>query len=565
MNGTDSRVRSDWNLRTAERKRILLNNIYGVDIDRQAVEVTKLSLLLKVLEEENEETVSKQLKLFKERALPSLHENIKCGNSLIGSDIYKDVQVTLDDPAIAKRINAFDWDVEFAEIITGGGFDAVIGNPPYLRQESLMDQKKYFETHYEVYQGMADLYAYFIEKGISLLRKEGLFSYIVANKWMRANYGKPLRHYLAQFQIEEIIDFGDLPVFQNATTYPCIIRVLKSISSNKICIVNVDSLNFDDLTQYVQSNCLMIKNESLNENGWTLGDEQTQALLKKLQNSGIPLGEYLKGQIYYGIKTGLNRAFVIDEGTKNCLIEEDSKSAEIIKPFVAGREIKRNYIPDTERKYLLFTRHGIDIKQYPAILEYLKDFKKELMPKPKDGIGDGWPGRKPGSYEWYEIQDKIDYYLEFEKPKVMVPAIVKNASYAYDVKSLYSNDKTTIIPTTDFYVLGLLNSSLIDYFMHTISSTKQGGYFEYKPMYLSKIPIRTINPSDPADVARHDKIITLVERMLDLNKRLPEARTDQEQTIVKRQIAATDKEIDELVYELYGLTEEERKIVEGTI
>jgi len=130
-NGADSRVRSDWNLTTAERKRILLNNIYGVDIDRQAVEVTKLSLLLKVLEEENEETVSTQLKLFKERALPALHENIKCGNSLIGSDIYEDVQVTLDDPAVAKRINAFDWDVEFAEIMKGGGFDAVIGNPPY--------------------------------------------------------------------------------------------------------------------------------------------------------------------------------------------------------------------------------------------------------------------------------------------------------------------------------------------------------------------------------------------------------------------------------------------------
>jgi len=308
----------------------------------------------------------------------------------------------------------------------------------------------------------------------------------------------------------------------------------------------------------------MIEPKSLEINGWNLADEQTQALLKKLQNRGIPLGEYLKGQIYYGIKTGLNRAFVIDEGTKNRLIQEDPKSAEIIKPFVAGRDIKRNFIPDTERKYLLFTRHGIDIRQYPTILNYLKDFKKELVPKPKDWIGDDWSGRKPGSYEWYEIQDTIDYYLEFEKPKIIVPAIVKNASYAYDVKGLYSNDKTTIIPTTDFYVLGLLNSSSIDYFMHTISSTKQGGYFEYKPMYLSQLPIRTINFSDPADKVHHDKMVTLVGRMLDLNKRLPEARTDQEQTLLKRQIAATDKEIDELVYELYGLTEEERKIVEGT-
>ena len=190
-NGTDSRVRSDWNLTTAERKRILLNNIYGVDIDRQAVEVTKLSLLLKVLEEENEETVSKQLKLFKERALPSLHENIKCGNSLIGSDIYKDVQVTLDDPAVAKRINAFDWDVEFAEIMKGGGFDAVIGNPPYVRQETLGQEfKDYAKKHFETYAGTADLYVYFFEKGHRLLCKYGFFGMICANKLMRSNYGR---------------------------------------------------------------------------------------------------------------------------------------------------------------------------------------------------------------------------------------------------------------------------------------------------------------------------------------------------------------------------------------
>ena len=192
-NGNVSRTRSDWKLTIVERKRILLNNIFGVDIDTQAVEVTKLSLLLKVLEEESEENVSKQLKLFEERALPSLHQNIKCGNSLIGTDIYADVQATLDNPDVVKRINAFDWVREFTEIMHKGGFDVVIGNPPYVRQESIKEHKGYFQAHYATYHGTADLYVYFIEKGISLLRKGGLFSYIVANKWMRANYGKPLR------------------------------------------------------------------------------------------------------------------------------------------------------------------------------------------------------------------------------------------------------------------------------------------------------------------------------------------------------------------------------------
>jgi hypothetical protein len=162
-NGSASRTRSDWKLTTTERKRILLNNIYGVDIDTQAVEVTKLSLLLKVLEEENQENVSKQLKLFDERALPSLHQNIKCGNSLIGTDIYADVQVTLDDPDVAKQINAFDWDREFSEIMQKGGFDTVIGNPPYGYMISA-SEKQYFDNHYNYQNYQKDLYLLFIER-----------------------------------------------------------------------------------------------------------------------------------------------------------------------------------------------------------------------------------------------------------------------------------------------------------------------------------------------------------------------------------------------------------------
>ncbi|MCK9442105.1 MAG: Eco57I restriction-modification methylase domain-containing protein, partial [Methanothrix sp.] len=181
----------EWKLTTAERKRILLNNIFGVDIDRQAVEVTKLSLLLKVLEGENEETISKQLKLFAERALPDLSRNIKCGNSLVGWDILADNPGM--GPEEIERINPFDWDKEFPEVFLKGGFDVVIGNPPYVRQEGLGEFKAYFQKHYQVYQGTADLYTYFVERGVSLLREAGIFSYIVANKWMRANYGQPMR------------------------------------------------------------------------------------------------------------------------------------------------------------------------------------------------------------------------------------------------------------------------------------------------------------------------------------------------------------------------------------
>ena len=404
---------------------------------------------------------------------------------------------------------------------------------------------------------------YFIEKGISLLRKGGLFSYIVANKWIRANYGKPLRSWLKGKCIEEIVDFGDLRVFTTATTYPCVIRVKNDSPGTTFQAVSVENLSFSSMDDYVLQHRHAIEIKNLDDGGWTLTDAKSQELLKKIQKAGIPLGKYVEGKIFRGILTGLNKAFIIDEITRGKLIREDPKSAEIIKPFLVGKDVKRYQPPEIKGKYLIFTRHGIDISKYPAILEYLRQFKKELMPKPKDFVGDSWPGRKPGAYEWYEIQDTIDYYQEFERPKIIIPAIVKSASYAFDDNHIYSNDKTSIIPLNDKYLLGFLNSKVADYVIFNIASTKQGGYFEYKPMYLSQLPIRTINFSDPADKARHDKMVTLVERMLALHKKRAEVKIDHEKNLIEGQIEAIDKQIDALVYELYGLTEEEIRVVNG--
>ncbi|MGD0079818.1 MAG: TaqI-like C-terminal specificity domain-containing protein [Methanoregula sp.] len=567
--GDTTRTRSDWRLTTTEKKRILLNNIFGVDIDQQAVEVTKLSLLLKVLEEENEENIDKQLKLFAERALPSLHQNIKCGNSLIGTDILTP-EMTSEE---FMRIKPFDWDREFSDVMKAGGFDAVIGNPPYLRQEALKEQKKYFETHFEVYQGTADLYAYFIEKGLALARPKGQFSYIVANKWMRANYGKPLRKFLLTKQIEEIVDFGDLPVFTTAITYPCIIRISNEKLIREFGVTNVNALNFPSLDEYVKEHWHSINPNNLTEEGWTLGNEGTEKLLKKIQTTGRSLEEYVEGAIYYGLKTGLNEAFVIDVETKNRLIKEDPKSSEVIKPFVSGRDIKRYsllkygkfllYIPwhfplHTDQSIMGSSKRAEqEFKtKYPAIYNHLLQYKDKLAARNTAETGI--------RYEWYALQRfGSNYHSEFEKPKIVIPAIVKSASYSFDRAGFYSSDKTTIIPKKDWYLLGLLNSKVLDFVMHAISSTKQGGYYEYKPMYISKLPIRTINSADPTDMTRHDRMVMLVIQMLDLTNRLEDAKLDHEKTLLQRQIEATDASIDTLVYELYGLTEEEIGIVEG--
>jgi hypothetical protein len=550
----------EWRLTTAEKKRILLNNIYGVDIDRQAVEVTKLSLLLKVLEGENQETLGQQLALWRERALPDLGDNIKCGNSLIGPD-YFEAQLLPDDEEI-RHINPFDWEAEFPEIMAAGGFDAVIGNPPYVRQETLGDQKKYFQQNYRVYHGIADLYTYFIERGMSLLKPNGVFCYIVANKWLRANYGKPLRRWMKQQRIEEITDFGDLPVFEKATTYPCILRIRKASPRTTFDVTQVKSIDLD-LEEYVSEHRYTVNQSALDDGIWSLADERTQMLLAKLRKAGVSLGEYVEGHIYRGVLTGLNRAFVIDIDTQTRLISEDPRSADLIKPFLTGRDIKR-YQPPPIRQYLILipkgwtrthsgsTREAWEWFQdnYPAVADHLMPFA-ETAQKRYD----------KGEY-WWELR-ACGYYDKFEQSKIVVPAIVRSASYSFDRSGFYSNDKTSIIVTDDLYLLGVLNSKIPDLVMHAISSTKRGGYFEYKPMYLEQLPIRTINFDDPADVARHDKMVALVERMLALHKKLAAATIPADKQLYQRQVETTDRQIDTLVYELYGLTEEEIGVVEG--
>lgn len=549
--GKDSPFTPQGTLTTREKKRILLNNIYGVDIDANAVEVTKLSLLLKCLEGETEASIEQQLTMFHERVLPDLDNNIKDGNSLIDTDFY-DNQI---DYGFERKVKPFSWKKAFPQVFKQGGFNAVIGNPPYVRQELLTDFKEYFEGHYRVYHGMADLYSYFFERGIQLLNEKGLFGIIVANKWMRANYGEPLRKWLSEQSLYQIIDFGDLPVFQSATTYPLILIAGKPNGSNKnFEFVNVKSLEFSDLETHVKNTFTHASKTALSAEGWNLASDTEQKLLAKLANAGVPLGEYVKGKIYYGIKTGLNEAFVIDDETRKALIKEDKKSAELIKPFLAGRDVKRYQQPQSD-KYLIFTRRGIEIDHYPAIKKHLEQFKRQLQPKPKEFKGKDWPGRKPGSYKWYEIQDSIDYYIEFEKPKITIPAIVKSASYAWDENGIYSNDKTTIIPSTDKYLLAILNSKACDFYLKSIASTKQGGYFEYKPMYIEKLPIP--QPKDKSSIEQH------VNTLLKLNGELYRETLPSNIQQLQTRIAHTEEKIDQLVYELYQLTPEEIKLVEA--
>lgn len=465
----------------------------------------------------------------------------------IESDIEKYSKIIEEIKANQIYENAFEWRFEFPEVLNDEGdfvgFDVVIGNPPYIRQEEFSDLKPYLQSRFQTFAGTADLYVYFVELSMNLLRDSGDFVFIIPNKWMRAGYGKSLRNYVKTFQINELLDFGDLPVFEEATTYPLIISLSNSYSSENFRAVNLDTLDFPaGMETYLKENQLDVSPAGLSEAGWTLTDSRSQTLLLKLKSQGVPLSEYVDGKIFYGIKTGYNEAFVIDQATKERLITEDPRSAEVIKPFLAGRDIKRYQQPKSD-KFLIFTRRGIEIENYPAILSYLEGFRKSLEPKPKDFKGANWPGRKPGTYKWYEIQDAVDYYEEFEKEKIIYPNICKQPEFTFDDTSKYTNQKCFIISKFDKGLLGILNSKVSYFLFEQILPKLRGGFFEPSYLYFKDFPILKDDTG---------KIELLVEEILETKKQDPTSDT-----------STLEAEIDQLVYVLYGMSEEEIGILEG--
>lgn len=304
----------DLHLTTDLKRRILTANIYGVDLDPGAVEVTQLSLYLKMLEGESRATLARNRELFGPDAplLPPLQDNVKCGNSLIASDFSL-------NPDDLVRVRAFDWNEGFREIMKAGGFDVVIGNPPYVRQESLKDSKAYFPKTYEAFSGTGDLYTYFMERGVKLLKPNGRYSIIVSSSFLRATYAEALRETLRKYAaVHRIVDFGGLAVFADAKdTYVCIPVLVRGEQPPKIEVGKVQTLDREKVWDEMSRTEFLVSPEQLTRQGWMLRSEDETDLLQKIINIGTPLGQYIGGKMFYGIKTGFNDAFVITTAQRN--------------------------------------------------------------------------------------------------------------------------------------------------------------------------------------------------------------------------------------------------------
>lgn len=457
----------------------------------------------------------------------------------------------------------FLWHLFFQDVFEQGGFDIVIANPPYVRQETIKEQKPQLEQAFgDFYCGTADLYTYFYKLGLDKLKNGGHLCFIAPNKFMRAGYGEKTRALLTGSAIPKVVlDFGELPVF-DAGTDPSIMLVEKKSSDQNSqetgaarfrAATFTDAAQLDRLEETVASVGFDTPVSALRPEGWALKRPDVHALMAKLRGTGTPLGEYVEGKLYYGIKTGLNEAFVIDEATRKRLIAEDPKSADLIEPWLRGRDIKKwksewagLYViaiaSSGNRKWRWSeekaeaTARALFRKEYPAIHRHLSQWEDKLRARDDQGKF------------WWELRACV-YYDEFERHKIIYPIIAKEMRASFDLSGILHNDKCFMIPRADFYLMSVMNSKLMDYYFRQNFAGHgdpfKGGRLEFRGIFMELMPVF------PATDTQKVPITERVQKIL-ADPTGPE-------------VLRLEDEIDRLVYALYGLNEDEIALIESSV
>ena len=566
-------IDGDYVLTLAEKRRILLACVYGVDLDPSAVEVTQLSLYLRLMEDESFPSTQSLFDFEKHALLPSLYHNVIRGNSLVETDM-----VDLFGLAEDQLYNIWPTDLawSFDKIRpdkSGAIFDAIVGNPPYVRQELLTSLKGYYEKKYECFSGTGDLYTFFMERGVKLLKPGGRYGIIVSSSFLRANFGEPLRGTLKKHAaIERVVDFGGLAVFAEAKdTYVCIPLLSKVPQPPRIEIAHVRSLDPTLVEPQMRDTSYTIPHARFSPAAWSLASDAEIALFEKLTTTGKPLGLYLQGAIYNGIKTGLNEAFVISSMQRESIADRSPASVEFLHSCRGGEEVREYFIRPRDEWLIVipcgFTRAAMNATgplserkawewlsaHHAPIAEHLAPFEKGLKARQDQGEF------------WWELRP-CDYYQAMQQPKILFPDICKHPRFCYDDTGIYLLNTGYALGTGDKYLLGLLNSRVFWFSIRHISIPFgiRAGEFRYRLIYqyMEQVPIRVANLDDPADKSRHDKLVTYVDKMLAAKKTAAESDGATREAAT-RQVAALDRQIDGLVYELYGLTDEEIAFVEA--
>lgn len=571
-------LRNEWEI----KKNIIVNNLYGVDLNLESVEITKLSLWLKTANRKN--------------SLATLTDNIKQGNSLI------------DDPKVVGD-DAFNWENEFPDILKNGGFDVVVGNPPYFSLSKSPELTDYFEKgRYETYLRGTDIYVLFYELGINLLQKGGNLSFITSNSWVRSNYGAPMKKFIkSATQPISLLEIEDKQLFEDAVVESNIF-VLKKQAYEKPLLVR----QLKNTIEWTEQAFDEFPYELPQDENWVFGSETTNRLKEKIEANATLLGE-LEIEINYGIKTGLNEAFIIDEVTKNKITKADPKSEEIIKPILRGRDISR-YQYDFSDLWVIeseFKKADSFQENYQAASKHLSKFKKKL--KERGQV-------KNGQHHWIELDNNPteNYLSTFSKPKIIWGEISDKPKFTFE-KGDYYQEATTFIMTGENlkFILGILNSKLSEWYFHLIGTTTGMGTNRWKKYKIEQFPIvnalekekksiealvnkmlkvksgssemrksylTILTANFPAKKPLSNKLknnlwsMEFVDVLVELEKSgitIPARKQKEwlelfheERTKARKlqtEIEKTEKEIDQLVYQLYGLTQEEIGIIEEEV
>lgn len=564
-----------WELNVFDKRKLVLEHVFGVDLDDQAVEVSRLSLMLKMLEGEHGIVPGRAV-------LPTLDHNIQCGNSLITGDVLNLQSFFKEDWTQTKP---FDWKDHFRKIMVDeSGFDVIIGNPPYVRIQTLpKDQVNFFNENFVSATGNYDIYALFVEQGLKLLKPGGILGFILPHKFFQAAYGQGLRKLIAeQKALMEVVNFRDNQIFEEASTYTCLLFLQKG-KDGPFKYADVARLEDPDKQLQIireheeyQDDRMRIgklPKKQVTEAPWSFSFGEEAAIIEKIKNIGLPLEE-VTDRIFQGLKTSADKIYVMD------VIERKVKSIKVhssyldrdvelepdfLKPLIKGGQMLRYLIGETE-KVILFPYRGLDLVQKDSIVEklpktwaYLTECRKYLEEREEGKMrGDQWY-----AYIYPKSLDKFDL------PKIMTPDIADSASYCYDPDGRYyfsggAAGGYGILPKGNInpkYLLAILNSRLSDWVHHQGSTRFRGGYFSYESRFIKNLPIRILDFKDQNEKKLHDDLVKLVDVMLDLRKREQKAKGHELEQL-KRQIEKTDREIDERVYELYEITNQERKILE---
>lgn len=481
-------------------RKILQDNLYGVDLNDEAIEICRLSLWIKTA--------------ARGKVLTSLDHTIRVGNSVVA------------DPAFCPR--AFDWRAAFPEVFDAGGFDAVIGNPPYVRQEMLSEIKPYLEREYWSYHGTADLYVYFYELGLRLLRPGGRLSLIVTNKWMRSGYGEPLRRHFADAAwMESVIDFGHAKqIFPDADVFPCIVVARKPTdgpppATARVCAIPREQLRIDDLGNQIDAEGFDIDRDRLAAEPWSLEPPGVADLLQKIESACMSLADFAGVRPLYGIKTGLKDAFCIGAEERNAIVAAHAACGELIRPHMEGKTLDRWQLEPPSSWMIALASSGdrswpwsgmksedeaeaAFARTYPSVHAHLKRFEDRLRTRQDQGRF------------WWELRS-CAYWHVFDAPKILYQDITWRTQFGIERGGSLCDNSVYVLPTADPWVLAVLNSPAAWWYSWRRAVHGKDEALRYFTAFVEGFPI-----PEPNDAARREAEQT-VGRLAELTRERQDA------------------------------------------